>query len=135
MDSTQKQPVIMQVIPELGAGGAEQGCIDVAAAIKKAGGKAIVVSNGGYRINEIERMGATHIDLPVHSKNPFIMWKNISRLRKIIRKESVDIVHARSRAPAWSAWRSCKNTQARFVTTCHAPYNICLLYTSPSPRD
>ncbi len=114
----------MQVIPALGAGGAEQGCIDIAAEIISAGGKAIVVSNGGYRINELERIGALHVDLPVHSKNPFTMWKNIGRLRKLIRKHNVNIVHARSRAPAWSAWRACQNTDARFLTTCHAPYNI-----------
>lgn len=124
MSQTDKQPVIMQIIPELGAGGAEQGCIDIAAAITKAGGKAIVVSNGGYRVTEIERIGAEHIDLPVHSKNPIVMWKNIGRLKKIIKKRGVDVVHARSRAPAWSAWRACNNTNAHFITTCHAPYNI-----------
>lgn len=114
----------MQIIPSLGAGGAEQGCIDVAAQIMKAGGNAIVVSNKGYRVNELERFGALHIDLPVHSKNPLVMWQNVRRIRKLIRKYNIDIVHARSRAPAWSAWRACHNTNARFVTTCHAPYNI-----------
>lgn len=118
------QPVIMQVIPELGAGGAEQGCIDVAAAIVRAGGKAIVISNGGYRIGELARVGAIHINMPVESKNPVVMWRNIGRLKRLIRKHKVNIVHARSRAPAWSAWRACKGTEARFVTTCHAPYNI-----------
>ncbi len=124
MNQNSKRPVIMQVIPSLGAGGAEQGCIDVAAAIAKAGAKALVVSHGGYRISELERVGATHIDLPVHSKNPIIMWQNIKRLRKLIAKHNVDIIHARSRAPAWSAWRACQGTDARFMTTCHAPYNI-----------
>ncbi|MGH1404749.1 MAG: glycosyltransferase family 4 protein [Alphaproteobacteria bacterium] len=124
MNQNSKRPVIMQVIPSLGAGGAEQGCIDVAAAIAKAGAKALVVSHGGYRISELERVGATHIDLPVHSKNPIIMWQNIKRLRKLIAKHNVDIIHARSRAPAWSAWRACKGTDANFITTCHAPYNI-----------
>lgn len=114
----------MQVIPELGAGGAEQGCIDVAAAIVRAGGKAIVISNGGYRIGELARVGAIHINMPVESKNPVVMWRNIGRLKRLIRKHKVNIVHARSRAPAWSAWRACKGTDARFVTTCHAPYNI-----------
>lgn len=124
MNDTKQQPVIMQVIPALGAGGAEQGCIDMASEIISAGGKAIVVSHGGYRVNELERIGAIHVDLPVHSKNPFIMWQNIGRLRKLIRKHNVNVVHARSRAPAWSAWRACQNTAARFLTTCHAPYNI-----------
>ncbi len=119
-----KQPVIMQIIPEIGPGGAEQGCIDVAAAITQAGGKAIVVSFGGSRIHEVTRTGALHINLPVHSKNPLTMLMNIGRIRKLIKQHNVDIVHVRSRAPAWSAYRACKGTNAHFMTTCHAPYNI-----------
>ncbi|MCB1784115.1 MAG: glycosyltransferase family 4 protein [Alphaproteobacteria bacterium] len=115
---------IIQIIPELGAGGAEQGCIDVAAGIVKAGGRAVIVSHGGLRIPELARIGAIHENLPVHSKNPFIMWQNIKRIEKLIKKYDAGIVHARSRAPAWSAWRACRNAKARFVTTCHAPYNI-----------
>ncbi len=124
MTDSQFEPVIMQIIPELGAGGAEQGCIDIAEVIVRAGAKAIIVSNGGYRVPELTRFGAIHINLPVHSKNPVVMWRNISRLQKLIKRHNVDIVHARSRAPAWSAWRACKNTNAHFITTCHAPYNI-----------
>lgn len=120
----QKPPVVLQVIPALGAGGAEQGCIDVAAELVKSGAKSIVVSNGGVRVPEILRRGSIHIDLPVHSKNPFVMWRNIGRIRKLIKEHGVDIVHARSRAPAWSAWKACKGTSARFMTTCHAPFNI-----------
>lgn len=119
-----KQPVILQIIPELSAGGAEQGCIDIAAELVRAGSRAIVVSNGGKRVHELARIGAEHINMPVHSKNPLVMYKNIKRLRKIILRESVDIVHARSRAPAWSAMKSCKGTDADYMTTCHAPYNI-----------
>lgn len=122
--SSSKKAVIMQIIPELGAGGAEQGCIDVAAAIAKSGAHSIVVSNGGYRVSELARIGAEHINMPVHSKNPVVMWRNIRRIRKIIKKRNVDIVHVRSRAPAWSAWRACQKTDAHFMTTCHAPYNI-----------
>jgi glycosyltransferase involved in cell wall biosynthesis len=124
MKNFQQQPVIMQIIPELSAGGAEQGCIDVAAAIIAGGAQAIVVSNGGRRVHELARFGAVHIDMPVHSKNPAAMWRNAARLRKIIDRYNVNIVHARSRAPAWSAWKACKNTDAHFMTTCHAPYNI-----------
>lgn len=118
------KPVIMQVIPALGAGGAEQGCIDICAALRQAGATAIVVSSGGPRVHEIERAGGTHITMPVESKNPFTMWRNARRLRRLIRKYNVDIVHARSRAPAWSCLRACIGTNARFMTTCHAPYNI-----------
>lgn len=117
------QPVVMQVIPELGAGGAEQGCIDITAELVKAGAKAIVVSNGGDRAYDITRAGGEHITLPVHSKNPITMMNNIGRLEKLIEEHGVDILHARSRAPAWSSYRACKNTNAHFMTTCHAPYN------------
>lgn len=119
-----KIPVVMQVVPELGPGGVEQGCIDMAIEIVRAKARAIVVSHGGSRVPELLRAGAVHIDLPVHSKNPFTIWRNIRRLRALVRKYDVDIVHARSRAPAWSALYACRGTQARFVTTCHAPYNI-----------
>lgn len=114
----------MQIIPELGTGGAEQGCIDMAAELIKSGAQAIVVSNGGSRVYELDRVGATHINLPVHSKNPLTMARNVKALRKIIERYHVHIVHARSRAPAWSAYRACKKTDAHFMTTCHAPYNI-----------
>lgn len=122
--SSGKVPVIMQVIPELGPGGAEQGCIDIAAELVRAGAQSFVVSNGGSRIHELARAGATHIQLPVHSKNPLVMLRNIHELRKLIRRYDVDIVHARSRAPAWSCYYACRGTNARFMTTCHAPYNL-----------
>ncbi len=122
--SIPSSPVVMQIIPELGPGGAEQGCIDIAAELTKAGSTAIVVSHGGPRVHELARHGAMHINLPVHSKNPLTIWRNISRLRRIIKKHNVDIVHVRSRAPAWSAMMACKKTTARYMATCHAPYNI-----------
>lgn len=120
----QKPPVILQVLPALNAGGVEQGVIDLNAAITRAGGKSIVVSSGGKRSYEITRGGGTHIDLPVHSKNPFIMAANVGRLRKIIRDNGVDVVHACSRAPAWSARRAVEGTSARFMTSCHAAHKV-----------
>ncbi len=122
--SSNKQPVVLQIIPELGPGGAEQGCIDVAAETVRAGGRALVVSNGGERVPEILRHKAEHIQMPVHSKNPLTMYMNIGRIRRLINQYQVDIVHVRSRAPAWSAYFACKGTPALFMTTCHAPYNI-----------
>lgn len=118
------QPVIMQIIPELGPGGAEQGCIDVAKEIVSAGAQAIVVSNGGPRVPELLRAGVVHIDMPVHSKNPITMMRNVKRIKNLINRYGVNVVHVRSRAPAWSAYHACKNTRAHFMTTCHAPYNI-----------
>jgi glycosyltransferase involved in cell wall biosynthesis len=124
MNTTSQQAVIAQIIPELGPGGAEQGCIDIAGEIVKSGSKAIVISNGGPRVHELARVGAMHIDLPVHSKNPITMWRNIARLKKLIKEHNIDILHVRSRAPAWSAMMACKNSAARYMTTCHAPYNF-----------
>lgn len=124
MNAFQTQPVIMQIIPELGPGGAEQGCIDIASELVAGGAQAIVVSNGGARVHELERAGAVHINLPVHSKNPVTMWRNIHALKNLIERYNVHIVHVRSRAPAWSAYYACRKTRAHFMTTCHAPYNI-----------
>lgn len=129
MNSHGLQPVILQMIPELGPGGAEQGCLDVAGAIVESGGKAIVVSQGGTRLRELSRNGAIHINMPVKSKNPLTILQNARRLGKIIRNNRVNIVHARSRAPAWSAYLACRKLgrqgyPVHFMTTCHAPYNI-----------
>lgn len=122
--SKNKAPVILQIIPELGPGGAEQGCIDMAAAIHQAGGKALVMSHGGARVHELLRHKAEHINAPVHSKNILTMYMNIARIKHAIRKYKVDIVHVRSRAPAWSAYYACMGSNAKFMTTCHAPYNF-----------
>src|SRR5690606_18926782 len=117
-------PVILQVLPALHSGGVEQGVVDINAAITRAGGKSIVVSSGGLRVHDIAGAGGSHITLPVDSKNPFTMAANVSRLRKIIRQHNVDIVHACSRAPAWSAARATVGTEARFLTSCHAAHKI-----------
>ncbi|MBU6474759.1 MAG: glycosyltransferase family 4 protein [Alphaproteobacteria bacterium] len=117
-------PTVMQILPSLDGGGVEQGVIDINAAIVKAGGRSIVISSGGKRVPEIARGGGTHIRLPVHSKNPLIIAANILRLRKIIRAHNVDIVHACSRAPAWSAGRAVRGTQARYVTSVHSAHKI-----------
>lgn len=119
-----KQPVIAQIIPELSQGGAEQGTIDVAAELVRAGSKSIVISQGGNRVHELKRVGAIHIDMPVKSKNPLQIYRNIAKLKKLIKEYNIDLIHARSRAPAWSTYYACKSTDCSFVTTFHAPYNI-----------
>lgn len=117
-------PVIMQVLPALESGGVEQGVVDINAAVVRAGGRSIVVSSGGRRVHEITKAGGTHIEMPVHSKNPITMAANVKRLRGLIREHDVDIVHACSRAPAWSAVRAVQGTRARFVTSCHAAHKL-----------
>ena len=116
-------PVVLQVLPALNTGGVERGTVDIAEAIVEAGGTALVASEGGRLAHELQRAGAEHIAMPLASKNPLVMMQNVGRLRDLIRARGVDIVHARSRAPAWSALMACRGTAARFVTTFHGTYN------------
>lgn len=103
-------------------GGVERGTVEMATAIEAAGWKSVVVSAGGKMVYELEKVGAKHITLPVHSKNPAVIWKNIKRIRQVIAQENVDLVHARSRAPAWSAMVAARKSNVPFVTTFHAAY-------------
>jgi glycosyltransferase involved in cell wall biosynthesis len=115
---------ILQVLPSLAGGGVERGTVDVAAAVVKAGGKATVVSAGGPMVRELERAGAKHVALGVETKNVFEMWRNVRPLLRLIEKEGVDLVHARSRAPAWSARAAARKAGVPFVTTFHGTYNF-----------
>lgn len=116
--------VVMQILPSLISGGVEQGTVDLNAGLCKAGMKSIVVSNGGPRVYEITRAGGTHIELPVHAKNPLTMWLTSRKLRKLILAHKVDVVHAASRVPAWIAKRAVEGTPAAFVTSCHSAHKI-----------
>lgn len=123
----QSQPTVLQVLPALGsangaAGGVERGTVDVAKALVAAGWNAIVASEGGPLARELDRVGAKHVTLPLASKNPFVMRKNVGRLRDVIAAQGVDIVHARSRAPAWSAEAAAKKEGVHFMTTFHGTY-------------
>ncbi len=113
---------VLQVLPALETGGVERGTVEMVQAIVRAGGSALVASAGGRLVKAVERAGGTHIVLQLASKNPARIWKNAARLAFLIRAADVDIVHARSRAPAWSAWLACRRTGARFVTTWHGVY-------------
>lgn len=115
--------IVLQVIPELDAGGAERTTLEVAEAVIREGGRALVASAGGRLEGELAGLGGELIRMPVASKNPFTLWRNTQRLAEVIRREGVDIVHARSRAPAWSAKWACDRTAAHFVTTYHGTYN------------
>jgi glycosyltransferase involved in cell wall biosynthesis len=119
-----RQPVVMQVLPALVTGGVERGTVDMAVALAEAGWKAIVASEGGPMVRELTRAGAEHITLPLASKNPLTIRSNAGKLAQIIKANGVDIVHARSRAPAWSAWMAAQDTGAHYVTTFHGTYNL-----------
>jgi glycosyltransferase involved in cell wall biosynthesis len=121
---TQRPYKILQLIPSLQSGGAEQSCIDVTAAITRSGNEAYVASSGGRWVAEIIRGGGKLINLPLKSKNPYTIWRNAQRLAEIIREYDIDIVHARSRAPAWSGYIAAKKTGIPFMTTFHAAYKF-----------
>jgi glycosyltransferase involved in cell wall biosynthesis len=114
---------VLQVLPSLVTGGVERGTIEMTQAIADAGWTALVASAGGRLVPVVERAGGRHIALPLASRNPFGVWRNAQRLAGLVRAEQVAIVHARSRAPAWSASLACKRTGAHFVTTYHGTYN------------
>lgn len=114
---------VLQVLPSLVTGGVERGTIEITQAIAAAGWTALVASAGGRLVAAVERAGGRHITLPLTSKNPLTIWRNAALLAQVIRAEQVSIVHARSRAPAWSAWLACRRTGAHFVTTYHGTYN------------
>jgi glycosyltransferase involved in cell wall biosynthesis len=116
------RPVVLQVLPRLITGGAERGAVDIAVALTEAGGTSLVASEGGPMEYELKRAGVTHIKLPLASKNPLVMRRNVNRLVAVIEEHDVDIVHARSRAPAWSAMAAAKRTGRHFVTTFHGTY-------------
>ncbi len=113
---------ILQILPALNNGGVERGTIEVAAALAANGHRALVASAGGLMMREVDAVGGQHIRLPLDSKNPFVMWQNIDRIRRIIRRYKVDIVHARSRAPAWSAYYAARRAGVPYVTTFHNAY-------------
>jgi len=115
-------PTILQIIPDLETGGAEQTTLDVARAIVDQGWNAVVASAGGRLQADIEDAGGAHVTLPLRAKNPAALLVNAQRLAHLIRGRNVDVVHARSRAPAWSALLAAKQTNRPLVTTYHGAY-------------
>lgn len=111
---------VLQVLPALDSGGVERGTVDVDKALIAAGHRALVASRGGRLATGL---GQRHITLPLDSKNPYTIWRNADRLAAVIEEHTVDVVHARSRAPAWSAWLAARRTGRAFVTTFHAAYS------------
>jgi glycosyltransferase involved in cell wall biosynthesis len=114
---------VLQVVPELDTGGVEQTVVDISEAIIAAGGRSIVATKGGRLEERLLKKGATVVHLPVHSKNPFVQWQNYQALRKLIRREGINIVHVRSRAPAMAAINAAKAEGARSVATYAGIYN------------
>ena len=115
---------VLQVIPKLGYGGAETGCYDLAHYLPENNCSSYIVTSGGELLKFIDKKKVKLIKLPVHTKNPILMFFNSIALILIILCCNISIVHARSRAPAWSCLLATKITRRKFVTTFHGTYNF-----------
>ena len=111
---------ILQVVPELETGGAEITTMEMAEAIVKAGGRALVASEGGALESRIEAAGGEIVHLPVASKNPLTLWRNIGRLAALMQAENIDLIHGRSRAPCWSALFAARRIGRPYLATYHS---------------
>jgi glycosyltransferase involved in cell wall biosynthesis len=115
---------VLQVIPKLGYGGAETGCYDIAHYLTENNCGSFIVTSGGELLKFVDKKKVKIIRLPVHSKNPFLIFFNSLVLVGIILYNNITIVHARSRAPAWSCFLATLITGRKFVTTFHGTYNF-----------
>ena len=118
---------VAQILPSLISGGVERETIEIAKGLVKNNYKSLVISSGGSLVCEVRENMAEHITMPVASKNPFIIWKNVYRLQQLIKDRDIKLLHARSRAPAWSTYYACSKADIPFVTTVHGTYS-----TSPA---
>ena len=124
-------PTIVQILPAMVRGGVERGTVEMADAIQKHGGRAIVISRGGPMVRHLDRLGAKHYQLDVHTKNPF-RWPQVrSRLKAILSNEKADLVHVRSRAPAWIALPAAAALNIATVSTVHG---LSLIHISEPTR-
>ncbi len=114
---------ILQIIPDLNAGGAERTTVDIAAALANAGARALVACVGGRLVGELQAKGGIWVPFPAATKNPLAMMINVGALRRLIVDAGIDLVHARSRAPAWVAFAATRLAGCGFITTYHGAYS------------
>ena len=120
----EEKPIVLQVLPELQHGGVEWGTIQVAEALQQNGYTNFVASAGGRLEYELDKMKVKHFKLPLKTKNPLKLYLNSLKLEKIIKENGINIVHARSRAPAWSAYWAAKRAGVKYMTTFHGTYGL-----------
>ena len=120
----EQKPVVLQVLPELEHGGVETGTVEIASALAEHGITNFVASAGGRMVHDLEKIKVPHFTLPLKTKNPLKLYLNSLKLEKIIKENGINIVHARSRAPAWSAYWAAKRAGVRFLTTFHGTYGL-----------
>ncbi len=123
-NSNDFSPVVLQVLPELEMGGVERGTIEIATYLQKKGIKNFVASQGGRLVHELERDKIKHLTLPLKTKNIFKMRANAKKLEQFIKDNGINIVHARSRAPAWSAYWAAKRAGVHYMSTFHGTYGL-----------
>ena len=118
---------VIQILPELNAGGVERGTVEVSKYLTQLGHDSIVISNGGRLVEQLEKEGGCHIQLPVHKKSLFSL-RQVKALRKLFLEEKPDVIHLRSRLPAWLAWLAWRKLdlkqRPRLVTTVHGFYSV-----------
>ncbi|RDJ23578.1 glycosyltransferase [Bosea caraganae] len=126
LPSTETHPLsgrtILQIIPDLEAGGAERTAVDIAQGLTEVGARALVATEGGRLVAELQAKGGVWLPFPAATKNPLSMALNVRKLVLLCKHEGVELVHARSRAPAWVALAACKALKLPFVTTYHGSY-------------
>lgn len=113
---------VLQILPSLDVGGVERGVLDLVRSMKRRGESSVVISAGGALVKELQKMGVVHYELPVNRKSIQSLFL-IPKIEEIIRRENIEVVHARSRVPAWIAYFAAKRTGVPFVTTCHGYYS------------
>ena len=119
-----KEPVVLQVLPEMNHGGVEMGTVEIASGMQAVGIKNFVASAGGRMVYDLNKIKVKHFELPLKTKNPIKWLINARKLEKIIKENGINIVHARSRAPAWSAYWAAKRAKVEFLTTFHGTYGL-----------
>ena len=119
-----KKLKVLQVIPKLGYGGAETGCYDLAHFLFEQDCKSYIITSGGQLLKYVDKKKVKVFKLPVQSKNPILILFNVIAISLIVFFCNIKIIHARSRAPAWSCWLASKITARKFVTTFHGTYNF-----------
>lgn len=123
-ETLKRKQNILQIVPSLNCGGVERGTIDIARAIVASGDNALVLASGGSLCSKVKEIPARLIKHDVITKNPIKIYNNISFIENLIKEEEIDIIHARSRAPAWSAYYAAVRQNKPFITTFHGIYNI-----------
>ncbi len=113
---------IVQILPRLSSGGVETGVVDLSLRLVKLGHNAVVISNGGELVKQLEANGIKHYTLPVHSKNPLTVLRMMPAVKKILKEEKADLLHARSRVPAIIGYYAARSAGIIFVTSCHGSY-------------